>query len=135
MGGDGGGGGAWWSEWPIGGALGCTMEVAGCVDGKGFASLVLKMDCSVPGVDGRYIGLLDVDEVFDDEGDSPSGSDESKVQTWSSQYYRGEPVVVVDDDKPLVFPVRSLKSRVSDSDAAETISESSEKGISRSRST
>ncbi|KAL6985934.1 hypothetical protein U1Q18_019308 [Sarracenia purpurea var. burkii] len=79
--------------------------------------------------------FLQVSSVFDDEGDSPSGSDESKVQTWSSQYYRGEPVVVVDDDKPLVFPVQSLKSGVSDSDDAETISESSGKGISRSRST
>ncbi|MBA0762174.1 hypothetical protein Gotri_024716 [Gossypium trilobum] len=47
-----------------------------------------------------------------------SGSDESKVQIWSSQYYRNElPTVLVakkkgDDEieKPLLLPVRSLKS-------------------------
>ncbi|KAI6707384.1 hypothetical protein NL676_010346 [Syzygium grande] len=74
--------------------------------------------------------FLHVSSVFDDEADSPSGSDENRVQTWSSQYFRNEPMVVVapqstsvDEqiskssrigEKPLLLPVRSLKSRVSD---------------------
>ncbi|XP_021757831.1 serine/threonine-protein kinase CST20-like [Chenopodium quinoa] len=82
--------------------------------------------------------LLQVPSVFDDDADSPTGSPDnhihnhslnnnSKVQTWSSQYYRNEPKLVVannsaivDDnksgfgEKPLLLPVRSLKSMVSD---------------------
>ncbi|CBI29503.3 unnamed protein product, partial [Vitis vinifera] len=74
--------------------------------------------------------FLQVSSVFDEEVESPSGSGESKVQTWNSQYYRGKPVVVVTQEssvideqsskgsrigeKPLLLPVRSLKSRVSD---------------------
>ncbi|XP_021768002.1 uncharacterized protein LOC110732375 [Chenopodium quinoa] len=86
--------------------------------------------------------LLQVPSVFDDDVDSPTGSHDnhihnhsfnnnnnnnSKVQTWSSQYYRNEPKLVVannsaivDDnksgfgEKPLLLPVRSLKSMVSD---------------------
>ncbi|KAF2315064.1 hypothetical protein GH714_038079 [Hevea brasiliensis] len=71
--------------------------------------------------------------VFDDEADSPSRSDGSTVQTWNNQYYRNDPVVVVADEnsvldqerratssrvgeKPLLLPVRSLKSRVFETD-------------------
>ncbi|KAK4844335.1 hypothetical protein QYF36_018992 [Acer negundo] len=94
--------------------------------------------------------FLQVPSVFDDENENLSGSDENKVQTWSSQYYRNEPVVVVAkdhsvldqeqrttasriSDKPLLLPVRSLKSRVSDSDNIETNVKSSS-SISRSGS-
>ncbi|KAH1118460.1 hypothetical protein GYH30_047286 [Glycine max] len=74
--------------------------------------------------------FLQVSSFFEDESESPVESDnETKVQTWSSQHYRNEPVVVVaasprlkkhssfDDqsgDKPLLLPIRSLKSRLSD---------------------
>lgn len=73
-------------------------------------------------------GLLQVSSVFDDEAD---GHDENKVQTWNHQYHRGNnPVVVVAKEnhslneqrainsrigeKPLLLPIRSLKSRVLD---------------------
>ncbi|KAG1354399.1 putative serine/arginine repetitive matrix protein 1-like [Cocos nucifera] len=70
--------------------------------------------------------ILHVSPDFDDdEVDSPDGPlDESKIQTWSSQYYRNNPVVVVRNDgtdaghatnKPLYLPVRSLKSCAQDS--------------------
>ncbi|XP_010258797.1 PREDICTED: serine/arginine repetitive matrix protein 1-like [Nelumbo nucifera] len=80
--------------------------------------------------------ILQVSSVFDDEVESPCGSDENKIQTWNSQYFRGEPVVVVEQEtpaldeqkstistisnKPLLLPVRSLKSRVSHRDALES---------------
>lgn len=83
--------------------------------------------------------FLQVSSVFDEEIESPSGSGETKVQTWSNQYHRGEPVVVVTKessvhqeqsskggkgsiigDKPLLLPVRSLKSRVSESGDGES---------------
>ncbi|KAH7514205.1 hypothetical protein FEM48_Zijuj11G0064000 [Ziziphus jujuba var. spinosa] len=76
--------------------------------------------------------FLQVSSVFDDDTEIQSGSDENKIQTWSSQYYRNEPVVVVAQEnsvvdeqrgsssriseKPLLLPVRSLKSRVPDTD-------------------
>lgn len=90
--------------------------------------------------------LLQVSSVFEDDSESPSVSDENKVQTWSSQYFRGEPVVgvaqqnsVIDEkqsgsasrvvvDKPLLLPIRSLKSRVTQPDFSETANESSGKG-------
>ncbi|XP_058189816.1 uncharacterized protein LOC131307361 [Rhododendron vialii] len=96
--------------------------------------------------------LLQVSSVFDDDSESPSVSDENKVQTWSSQYFRGEPVVgvaqqnpVTDEkqsgsasrvvvDKPLLLPIRSLKSRVTQPDFSETANESSGKGGSLSKS-
>ncbi|PPD76821.1 hypothetical protein GOBAR_DD26255 [Gossypium barbadense] len=72
--------------------------------------------------------FLQVSSVFDDEAETLSGSDETKVQTWSSLYHRNEPPVIVakehavlDDntsssprnpEKPLLLPVRSLRSRV-----------------------
>ncbi|KAM3396967.1 protein ENL-like [Capsicum galapagoense] len=73
-------------------------------------------------------GLLHVSSVFDDEADI---HDENKVQTWNNQYHRGNnPVVVVAKEnhslnehrainsrigeKPLLLPIRSLKSRVLD---------------------
>ncbi|PPS09864.1 hypothetical protein GOBAR_AA10804 [Gossypium barbadense] len=72
--------------------------------------------------------FLQVSSVFDDEAETLSGSDETKVQTWSSLYHRNESPVIVakehavlDDntsssprnpEKPLLLPVRSLRSRV-----------------------
>lgn len=90
-------------------------------------------------------GLLQVSSVFDDETESPSSTYENKVQTWNSQYYRGEPPMVtvapensvLDQEqksttrvgeKTLFLPVRSLKSRVSHPD------ESSVRGVSLDRS-
>ncbi|XP_043717110.1 serine/arginine repetitive matrix protein 1 [Telopea speciosissima] len=84
--------------------------------------------------------ILQVSSVFDDDVDSQFGSDENnKVQTWNSRYFRGEPMLVVEQEssvadeqnstvtkisnRPLLLPVRSLKSRVSDSDALESIKE------------
>lgn len=97
--------------------------------------------------------LLQVSSVFEDDSESPYMSNENKVQTWSSQYLRGEPVVVVAQEnsvideehsgstssravieKPLLLPVRSLKSRVSQPDFSETDNESSGKGGSLSKS-
>lgn len=75
-------------------------------------------------------GLLHVSSVFDDEPETPSANDESvsssdenKVHTWNSRYFRNESVVVAEErpvvneqrvrsEKPLLLPVRSLKSRV-----------------------
>ncbi|XP_023760489.1 uncharacterized protein LOC111908933 [Lactuca sativa] len=75
--------------------------------------------------------LLQVSSVFDDDSETPSEpnhSNNNKVQTWNSQYYRGEPIVVVAKEtsqqaadssatveKPLLLPVRSLKNGVSES--------------------
>ncbi|XP_022777121.1 uncharacterized protein LOC111318523 [Durio zibethinus] len=94
--------------------------------------------------------FLQVSSVFDDEVENLSGSDESKVRTWSSRYYRNEPPVVVAKEqavldergssstriaeKPLLLPVRSLKSRVLDANSLETIKENSENARSLSRS-
>ncbi|XP_010258800.1 PREDICTED: uncharacterized protein LOC104598437 [Nelumbo nucifera] len=80
--------------------------------------------------------ILQVSSVFDDEVESPCESDENKIQTWNSRYFRGEPVVVVEQEtpaldelkstisgisnKPLLLPVRSLKHRVSHRDALES---------------
>ncbi|KAJ6714953.1 hypothetical protein OIU85_026459 [Salix viminalis] len=81
--------------------------------------------------------FLQVSSTFDDEVDSPPKSEETKVQTWSNQYYRNDPVVVVAEqnsaldkeqratssrivEKPLLLPGRSLKSRVIDADVDET---------------
>ena len=74
--------------------------------------------------------FLQVSSFFEDEGESPVESDEIKVQTWSSQHYRNEPVVVVaapwlqkyssfhyqSGEQPLLLPIRSLKSRLSEED-------------------
>ncbi|XP_011650387.1 uncharacterized protein DDB_G0284459 [Cucumis sativus] len=69
-------------------------------------------------------GLLHVSSVFDDEPETPSANDdENKVQTWNNRYFRNESVVVAEErpvdneqrvrsEKPLLLPVRSLKSRV-----------------------
>ena len=81
--------------------------------------------------------FLQVSSFFEDEAETPSElSDEgTKVQTWNNQHYRDEPVVVVAPqaqhhssfdnkggasggsrmgEKPLLLPVRSLKSRLCD---------------------
>ncbi|OIT33405.1 PREDICTED: uncharacterized protein LOC109206060 [Nicotiana attenuata] len=82
-------------------------------------------------------GLLQVSSVFDDETES---HEENKVQTWNNQYHRGNnPVVVIAKEnhgfneqravssrigeKPLLLPIRSLKSRVLDSDMVEETNE------------
>ncbi|CAL1379650.1 unnamed protein product [Linum trigynum] len=71
--------------------------------------------------------FLPVSSVFDDDviGSGDGAETANKVQTWSSRYLRNEPVVVVADDdegegeersklirseKPLLLPIRSLKS-------------------------
>ncbi|WOL10212.1 hypothetical protein Cni_G18966 [Canna indica] len=72
--------------------------------------------------------MLHVPSVFDNDDDevgSPLGGvDESKIQSWSSQYHRNEPAVVVASGgstgnhvtvKPLSLPVRSLKPHNEDS--------------------
>ncbi|XP_050376178.1 uncharacterized protein LOC126793639 [Argentina anserina] len=87
--------------------------------------------------------ILEVSSVFDDEAEASPvhGPDENKVQAWSSQYFRNEPVVVVAQEhsvldeqrhsssifgeKPLLLPVRSLKQRVPDQEKIESIDESS----------
>ncbi|RDX99396.1 hypothetical protein CR513_17553, partial [Mucuna pruriens] len=66
--------------------------------------------------------FLQVSSLFEDE--NAVESDETKVQTWTNQHYRNDPVVVVaphhstfdhqTEEKPLLLPVRSLKSRLSD---------------------
>ncbi|XP_031393956.1 serine/arginine repetitive matrix protein 1 isoform X1 [Punica granatum] len=90
--------------------------------------------------------LLQVPSVFDDEPETQSGSGDEvgKLETWSSQYYPNDPVVVLAKEqepsvidqqrvnsvgsssrigeRPLLLPVRSLKSRVLD-DEKEPIDE------------
>ncbi|KAF5729823.1 hypothetical protein HS088_TW20G00188 [Tripterygium wilfordii] len=94
--------------------------------------------------------FLQVSSVFDDEGETTSGSDENKIQTWSSKYYRNESSVVVAQDhsvlgeqrgsssrigeKPLLLPVRSLKTPVFDPGFVESSKESSAISKSPSRS-
>ncbi|XP_050226366.1 uncharacterized protein LOC126676246 [Mercurialis annua] len=100
--------------------------------------------------------FLQVSSVFDDDSDSTplsksdgsirnsnSSSNSSSVQTWNNQYYRNDPVVAVLDqeqrsgvisrigEKPLLLPVRSLKSRVLDTDGDEIRNESSNFGSKR----
>ncbi|KAJ8543531.1 hypothetical protein K7X08_006054 [Anisodus acutangulus] len=67
--------------------------------------------------------LLEVPLFFYDEAENHDVSDENKVQTWNNcQYYSGKPVVVVAKEnavissriveKPLLLPIRSLRSTV-----------------------
>ncbi|KAI3962247.1 hypothetical protein MKX01_030797 [Papaver californicum] len=92
--------------------------------------------------------ILQVSSVFDDEMENPSssGSDENKIQTWNSQYYRGNSTVVVAEagslldehnrtisssnfskdkssHKPLLLPVRSLRSQVPKVDETKPVSQ------------
>lgn len=81
-------------------------------------------------------GLLHVSSVFDDDSDN---HDENKVQTWNNQYHRGNNPVVVENhglneqrainsrigEKPLLLPIRSLKSRVLDDKLEESVESSS----------
>ncbi|XP_026432663.1 uncharacterized protein LOC113330025 [Papaver somniferum] len=95
--------------------------------------------------------ILQVSSVFDDEIDNPSssGSDENKIQTWNSQYCRGNSTVVVAETgslldehnrtisssnfssneksshKPLLLPVRSLRSQVPKVDETKPVRQSS----------
>lgn len=85
--------------------------------------------------------FLQVSSFFEDEGEtensSSSGFEENKVQTWSNQYHRNESPVVVSSqhsdfdeqsvknarigERPLLLPIRSLKSRVSDSTSSDDV--------------
>ncbi|KAL4178630.1 hypothetical protein AMTRI_Chr13g116060 [Amborella trichopoda] len=66
--------------------------------------------------------LLQVSPVFDEEIESFHCSDNGKVSTWNSQYFPGESLVMVadkdqgfsDETRPLLLPVRSLRSSLSD---------------------
>ncbi|XP_004508942.1 uncharacterized protein [Cicer arietinum] len=87
--------------------------------------------------------FLQVSSFFEDETDqiqntSHESEEITKIQTWSNQHYRNKPMVVVtppqvqkqqhsvfedeeqsgfdEKEKPLLLPVRSLKSRLSDDD-------------------
>ncbi|KAL4385112.1 hypothetical protein GQ457_15G010670 [Hibiscus cannabinus] len=72
--------------------------------------------------------FLQVSSVFDNQAEHLSGSDDGKAQIWNSLYCRNEPPVIVakqhsvihdentsscprNPEKPLLLPVRSLKSR------------------------
>lgn len=73
--------------------------------------------------------MLQVSSVFDEDGESCAGGmEQGKVQAWSSRYCRGEPVVVVSEDtaastneRPLLLPVRSLRSPVYDAGMADAM--------------
>ena len=88
---------------------------------------------------------------FENGGENLCGSERKTViQTWDSQYFTGEAMVVVGkgsydhdqwgkpqssiDDKPLGLPVRSLKSRIKDTDSTEYLNGSRSKSSSRSGS-
>ncbi|KAA8515862.1 hypothetical protein F0562_019041 [Nyssa sinensis] len=83
-------------------------------------------------------GILHASSIFDDGLENPCGSDEKRMlQTWNSQYFQGESMVVAAqenyvsdqwgkhgpsiDHKPLGLPIRSLKSRVVDTDSLDSI--------------
>ncbi|OIW10350.1 hypothetical protein TanjilG_28101 [Lupinus angustifolius] len=91
--------------------------------------------------------FLHVSSFFeaDENSSSESDNESNKVQTWNNQHHRNEPVVVVaphEDqggsasahasssvrsrigEKPLLLPVRSLKSRLSNDDDVKDVSES-----------
>ncbi|XP_047339356.1 uncharacterized protein LOC124942837 [Impatiens glandulifera] len=74
--------------------------------------------------------FLEVSSVFDVETENPTGSDhDNKIESWNSQYFREEPMVVVAQDqessvldqeqrslnKPILLPIRSLNSRIPNS--------------------
>ncbi|XP_016497875.1 uncharacterized protein LOC107816655 [Nicotiana tabacum] len=104
--------------------------------------------CSDSKFDNVKSRLLEVSSFFDDEAENHSVSEENRVQTWNNyQYHSGKPVVVVAnensvdlekhrgiigsriDEKPLLLPIRSLKSPV-----PESISTTSPKSLSPSLS-
>ncbi|CAN4097800.1 unnamed protein product [Withania somnifera] len=69
--------------------------------------------------DNSQSRLLEVTSFFNDEAENHDVCDEYRVQTWNNyQYSSGKPVVVVAKEsarsriveKPLLFPIRSLKS-------------------------
>ncbi|WOL07029.1 hypothetical protein Cni_G15764 [Canna indica] len=75
--------------------------------------------------------MLQVSSVFnhDDFCSFHGALTETKTQTWSSQYHRNDPVVVIANEgtrRPLLLPVRSLKSHIQDLDSGEEIVESSD---------
>ncbi|KAM1145778.1 hypothetical protein ACFX2I_037683 [Malus domestica] len=98
-----------------------------------------------------YVSRFPQVSVFGDETETSPGSGDNKVQTWSSQYYRNEPVVVgaqehsaLNEQKgtasrigeeTLLLPVRSLKQHVPENwDTIESVKESSGDSGSLSRS-
>ncbi|XP_060213759.1 uncharacterized protein LOC132640965 [Lycium barbarum] len=75
--------------------------------------------------------LLQASSFFDDEAENHEVSDENRVQTWNNcQYHSGKPVVVVAKEsakispriveKPLLLPIRSLKSPVPEPNSTTT---------------
>ncbi|KAM1024508.1 hypothetical protein TB1_037112 [Malus domestica] len=98
-----------------------------------------------------YVSRFPQVSVFGDETETSPGSGDNKVQTWSSQDYRNEPVVVgaqehsaLNEQKgtasrigeeTLLLPVRSLKQHVPENwDTIESVKESSGDSGSLSRS-
>ncbi|KAK7307769.1 hypothetical protein VNO77_41122 [Canavalia gladiata] len=95
--------------------------------------------------------FLQVSSFFEDEAEplSESESDETRVQTWSVEYHRNKPKVVVAPrhsnfepqnatsliigEKPLLLPVRSLKSRASSDPVSSLTSKSGSQRFSVSR--
>ncbi|KAK1305408.1 hypothetical protein QJS10_CPB11g00304 [Acorus calamus] len=79
-----------------------------------------EIEKETPSKSPDFSTILQVSSFFDNDAEGPIGSiADEKVQSWNSQYYRGEPVVVVEresagdgggGDRPLFLPVRSLKS-------------------------
>ncbi|KAE8678019.1 Homeobox-leucine zipper protein 4 / HD-ZIP protein [Hibiscus syriacus] len=88
--------------------------------------IINNNNCKLDNLQSLMSRFLQVSAVFDDEAENISGSDECKVHTWSSQYYRIEPPVLVakkqGEEKPLLLPVRSLKSRVLEGNNGEQMS-------------
>ncbi|KAF6149915.1 hypothetical protein GIB67_008636 [Kingdonia uniflora] len=72
--------------------------------------------------------ILHVSSFFEDEAENLSDHSDPKIETWNSRYFRGDSEVVVAKEspvvsvsstssvKPLLLPVRSLRSMVSNSD-------------------
>ena len=90
-------------------------------------------------------------QILENGRENLCGSNRKKViQTWDSQYFRGETMVVVAkknyaldqwgkpesrvDDKSLGLPVWSLKSRIKDTDSTESMSGSRSKSCSKTSS-
>ncbi|KAG4909165.1 hypothetical protein JHK87_055281 [Glycine soja] len=73
--------------------------------------------------------FLQVSLFFEDEGEIPVESDEIKVQTWSSQHYRNEPVVVVAAPRLQKFSSNSNRNAEVEADAVDTDVQSLNRGF------
>lgn len=80
--------------------------------------------------------FLQVSSFFHDEADNQSGLSENySVEMWKSRYLKRDSLVVLEKEnsvfenreKPLVLPVRSLKSEIFESDFSEKLDKSYEK--------